>query len=44
LWVIDVLVLVHKGEMHNDPIVFAFTNKRSLGILLVSIIFIVLSL
>ena len=44
LWVIDVLVLVHKGEMHNDPIVFAFTNKRSFGILLVSIIFIVLSL
>ena len=44
LWVIDVLVLVHKGEMHDDPIVFAFTNKRSLGILLVSIIFIVLSL
>ena len=44
LWVIDVLVLVHRGEMHNDPIVFAFTNKRSLGILLVSIIFIVLSL
>ena len=44
LWVIDVLVLVHKGEMHNDPIVFAFTNKRSLGILLVSIIFIILSL
>ena len=44
LWVIDVLVLVHKGEMHNDPIVFAFTNMRSLGILLVSIIFIALSL
>jgi 4-hydroxybenzoate polyprenyltransferase len=44
LWVIDVLVLVNKGEMHDDPIVFAFTNKRSLGILLVSIIFIVLSL
>ena len=44
LWVIDVLVLVHKGEMHNDPIVFAFTNKRSLGILLVSIIVVVLSL
>ena len=44
LWVIDVLVLVHKGEMHHDPIVFAFTNKRSLGILLVSIIVIVLSL
>ena len=44
LWVIDVLVLVHKGEMHHDPIVHTFTNKRSLGILLVSIIFIVLSL
>ena len=44
LWVIDVLVLVHKGEMHHDPIVHVFTNKRSLGILLVSIIFIVLSL
>jgi 4-hydroxybenzoate polyprenyltransferase len=44
LWVIDVLVLVHKGEMHHDPIVHVFTNKRSLGILLVSIIFVFLSL
>ena len=44
LWVIDVLVLVHKGEMHHDPIVHAFTNKRSLVILLVSIIIISLSL
>ena len=44
LWVIDVLVLVHKGEMHHDPIVHAFTNKRSLGILLVSIIVVALSL
>lgn len=44
LWVINVLVLVNKGEMHDDPIVFAFTNKRSLGILLVSIIVVALSL
>ena len=44
LWVIDVLVHVHKGRMHHDPIVHTFTNKRSLGILLVSIIIIALSL
>ena len=44
LWVIDVLVLVHKGEMHHDPIIHTFTNKRSLGILLVSIILVALSL
>ena len=44
LWVIDVLVLVHKGEIHHDPIVHTFTNKRSLVILLVSIIIIALSL
>ena len=44
LWVIDVLVHVHKGRMHHDPIVHTFTNKRSLCILSVSIIFILLSL
>mgnify|MGYP001346939446 CR=1 FL=1 len=44
LWVINVIVLVHKGKMHNDPIVFAFTNKTSLGIFLMSITFIILSL
>ena len=44
LWCINVIVHVHKGKMHNDPIVFAFTNKTSLGVFLVSIIFIVLSL
>ena len=44
LWVIDVLVLVHKGEMHHDPIVHTFTNKRSLGILSVSFIVVALSL
>ena len=44
LWVIDVLVHVHKGRMHHDPIVHTFTNKRSLCLLSVSIIFIVLSL
>ena len=44
LWVIDVLVLVHKGEMHNDPIVFAFTNKTSLVLFITSTIVIVLSL
>ena len=44
LWAINVIVLVHKGKMHNDPIVFAFTNKTSLGIFLMSITFIILSL
>ena len=44
LWCINVLVLVQKGKMHNDPIVFAFTNKTSLGLFVLSIIFIVLSL
>ncbi len=44
LWCVNVMVLVQKGKMHNDPIVFAFTNKTSLGVFLVSIIFIVLSL
>ena len=44
LWCINVIVHAHKGKMHNDSIVFAFTNKTSLGVFLVSIIFIVLSL
>ena len=44
LWVIDVLVLVHKGRMHHDPIIHTFTSKRSLGIFLVSIIIVALSL
>ena len=44
LWCVNVMVLVQKGKMHNDPIVFAFTNKTSLGLFFMSIIFIVLSL
>ena len=44
LWCINVMVLVQKGKMHNDPIVFAFTNKTSLGLFFISIIFIILSL
>ena len=44
LWCINVLVLVQKDKMHNDPIVFAFTNKTSLGLFVLSIIFIALSL
>jgi 4-hydroxybenzoate polyprenyltransferase len=44
LWIIDVLVLVHKGEIHYDPMVHAIKNKRSLGILSAGIIFVVLSL
>ena len=44
LWCINVLVCVHKGKMHNDPIVFTFTNKTSLVLFFTSIIFIVLSL
>ncbi|MBM23504.1 MAG: hypothetical protein CMD78_04465 [Gammaproteobacteria bacterium] len=43
-WCINVMVLVQKGKMHNDPIVFAFTNKTSLAIFFMSIFFIVLSL
>ena len=44
LWIINVIALVHREKMHNDPIVFAFTNKTSLGIFLISIILIILSL
>ena len=44
LWVIDVLVLVHKGKIHHDPIVHAIKNKKSLGILSASIILFALSL
>ena len=44
LWCVNVMVLVQKGKMHNDPIVFAFTNKTSLALFFISIIFIVLSL
>ena len=43
-WIINVIALVHRGKMHNDPIVFALTNKTSLGIFLISIILIILSL
>ncbi|SVE22133.1 uncharacterized protein METZ01_LOCUS474987, partial [marine metagenome] len=43
LWVINVMIMSNKETMHNDPIVFAFTNKISLGIFLISIIFIILS-
>ena len=43
-WCINVMVLVQKGKMHNDPIVFAFKNKTSLAIFFMSIFFIVLSL
>ncbi len=44
LWCVNVIVCVHKGTMHNDPIVFAFTNKISVVLFFISIIFIVLSL
>lgn len=44
LWIINVIALVHREKMHNDPIVFALTNKTSLGIFLISIILIILSL
>ena len=44
LWCVNVIVCVYKGTMHNDPIVFAFTNKISVVLFFISIIFIVLSL
>ena len=44
LWCVNVMVLVQKGKMHNDPIVFAFTNKISLALFFICIFFIVLSL
>ncbi len=44
LWCFNVMILSHKGKMHNDPIVFAFTDKTSLALFFTSIIFIVLSL
>ena len=44
LWVIDVLVLTHKGKIHHDPMVHAIKNKISLGILSATIILFALSL
>lgn len=44
LWVLNLLVISNKGEMQDDPIVFAFTNKTSLGIFFLSLILVVLSL
>ena len=44
VWCVNVIVCVYKGTMHNDPIVFAFTNKISVVLFFISIIFIVLSL
>ena len=44
LWCVNLIVCVQKGKMHNDPIVFTFTNKASLALFFISIFFIVLSL
>ena len=44
LWCANVIGCVQKGKMHNDPIVFTFTNKTSLALFFISIFFILLSL
>ncbi len=40
LWLSQVWMLASRGEMHDDPVVFAITDKRSLllGVLMASII------
>jgi len=32
LWISRVLLLTHRGEMHDDPIVFAATDRLSLAV------------
>ena len=43
-WVLNMIVLSNKGKMQDDPIVFAFTNKTSLGIFLFSLILVLFSI
>jgi len=40
LWLSQVWMLASRGEMHDDPVVFAITDKRSLllGVLMVAVI------
>ena len=44
LWILNLLIITNKGEMEEDPIVFAFTNKVSLSIFLLSLILVTLSI
>jgi 4-hydroxybenzoate polyprenyltransferase/phosphoserine phosphatase len=40
LWLAQVWMLASRGEMHDDPVVFAITDKRSLllGVLMVAVV------
>jgi len=40
LWLSQVWMLASRGEMHDDPVVFAITDKRSLllGLLMAAVI------
>ena len=40
LWLSQVWMLASRGEMHDDPVVFAITDKRSLllGVLMAAVI------
>ena len=44
LWILNLLAISNKGEMEEDPIVFAFTNKTSLGIFFFSLVLVVISI
>lgn len=44
LWLSNVWMLTSRGEMHDDPVVFAITNRRSLllGVLMVAVVWLAL--
>ena len=44
LWILNLLIITNKGEMEEDPIVFAFTDRISLLIFLLSVILVTLSI
>ena len=44
LWILNLLIITNKGEMEEDPIVFAFTDRISLLIFLLSLILVTLSI
>ena len=44
LWVLNLIVISNKGKLQDDPVIFAFTNKTSLSIFLISILVVFLSI
>ena len=44
LWVLNLIVVSNKGQLQDDPVIFAFTNKTSLSIFLISILVVFLSI